>query len=81
MVFESRFVPPADLICKARVFLLLLLLWSELSEWLLLLLLLFLTSPTIVSENVPPQDIAGTDGNHGDRFPVGTANDVPGRND
>jgi hypothetical protein len=30
---------------------------------------------------VPPHDTAGIDGNHGDRDPVGIANDVDGRND
>jgi hypothetical protein len=33
-------------------------------------------APTTVIENVPPHDIAGTDGNHGERGPVTGAIDV-----
>ena len=62
-------MPPAELICMAILCLPLPLstpLWSE-------------TCPITVNENVPPQDIAGTDGNQGERDPVGIANEVEGR--
>src|SRR5690242_5541214 len=57
------------------------LLFLEVEPLLLLLLPLLLVSPTIVNVNVPLHVIAGNDGNHGDRDPVGIANDVGGRND
>ncbi len=37
------------------------------------------TSPTIVSENVPPQPIAGNEGNQGERDPVWVPNEVEGK--
>jgi hypothetical protein len=86
MEFLSREVPPAAITCMAIVCLSLSL-ESLLPSSLLflefepLLPLLLLASPTIVNVNIPLHVIAGNDGNHGDRDPVGIANDVGGRND
>jgi hypothetical protein len=67
-------MPPAELICIAILFLPLLLLFPpiELEVW-------SETFPITVKENVPPQDIAGIDGNHGERDPVGIAKEVEGK--
>lgn len=72
-------MPPAELICIAILCLPLPLLAPPLLSEDESLLEWSETFPTTVNENVPPQEIAGRDGNQGERDPVGIAKEVEGR--